>query len=428
MTQWFERACKAIPGGVNSPVRAFGSVRGEPVFMAKGEGPWIYAEDGTRYLDLCMSWGPLILGHGDPEVVEAVQRRAQDGLTFGACHRQEVELAEAILAGFPWADRVRMVSSGTEAVMTAGRLARAATERPLLVKFDGGYHGHSDSFLVKAGSGLATQAIANSAGVPEAIAGCTRVLDLDDLESAEALFAAEGSSIAAVVIEPLPANNGLLIQRQAFLAGLRRLCDEHGALLIFDEVISGFRLRYGGVGPQLGVRPDLVTLGKIIGGGLPMGAILGAATVMDLLAPVGPVYQAGTLSGNPLSVAAGLATLKRLNDGRVYQQLEQRADLVHQAVQAQALDRLRVVRWGSILWFYGSEAEPPRRACDVDPEITSRFAPLHEAMLAAGYYLPPSAYEVCFLSLAHGKEELLEFAKTLAQVARPTTKPSAAGT
>ncbi|MAO84063.1 MAG: aspartate aminotransferase family protein [Myxococcales bacterium] len=428
MTDWFDRACKAIPGGVNSPVRAFGSVRGQPVFVSKGEGPWITSEEGTRYLDLCMSWGPLILGHADPVVVETVQKKAKDGLTFGACHRQEVELAETILCGYPWAERVRMMSSGTEAVMTAGRLARAVTGRPLLLKFDGGYHGHSDGYLVKAGSGLATQAIANSDGVPEAIAGCTRVLDLDDLEAAKALFAEEGDSIAAVVIEPLPANNGLLIQRQRFLAGLRDLCDQYGALLLFDEVISGFRLRYGGVGPLFGVQPDLVTLGKIMGGGLPMGAMVGTADVMDRLAPVGPVYQAGTLSGNPLSVAAGLATLQQLFDPKVYDELERKGALVENMLQQADLEHMQVVRMGSILWLYASGETPPRRAVDVDGMISERFGSVHEAMLRAGFYLPPSAYEVCFVSLAHTDAQLSSFAQALVEASRTTTKQAAAGT
>lgn len=413
MSQLFARACRSIPGGVNSPVRAFASVPGDPVFIDRGKGSKIVSSEGREYLDLCMSWGPLILGHADPEVVQAVSRRAQDGLSFGACHSQEVELAEAILEGFPWAERVRTVSSGTEAVMTAARLARAATGRSLLVKFNGGYHGHSDGFLVKAGSGLATQAIANSAGVPEAIAACTRVLEFDDLQAARVLFAAEGSDIAAVVIEPMPANNGLLIQRREFLQGLRSLCDEYGALLIFDEVISGFRLRFGGIGPLYGVRPDLVTLGKIIGGGLPMGALLGAAALMDLLAPVGPVYQAGTLSGNPLSVAAGLATLKQLKEGSVYRILEQRAERFQSQLEVKKLLGLQVVRMGSIVWLYCSDGAIPTAADQVDGGISERFGPLHQRLLSGGYYLPPSAFEVCFLSKAHSDEDLTGFVDAL---------------
>ena len=413
MHQLFARAFRSIPGGVNSPVRAFSAVHGDPVFIDRAKGSKIVSSEGHEYLDLCMSWGPLILGHADPQVVEAVSRRAQDGLSFGACHSQEVDLAEAILEGFPWAQRLRMVSSGTEAVMTAARLARAATGRSLLVKFNGGYHGHSDGFLVKAGSGLATQSIANSAGVPEAIAACTRVLEFDDLQAARALFAAEGDKIAALVIEPMPANNGLLIQRRDFLQGLRSLCDEYGALLIFDEVISGFRLRFGGLGPLYDVRPDLVTLGKIIGGGLPMGALLGSTAIMDLLAPVGPVYQAGTLSGNPLSVAAGLATLKQLKEGSVYDSLEQRAGRLQNQLEAANLPALQVQRMGSILWLYCSDGAIPTSAVQVDTSISERFAPLHQRLLSRGYYLPPSAFEVLFLSSAHSDEDLAGFVTAL---------------
>ena len=404
MNALFDQARRCIPGGVHSPVRAFGSVPGDPVFFRRGEGAYIETEQGQRLLDLCMSWGPLILGHARAEVVDAVRKAAVDGLSFGACHRSEIELAEQILKGFSWADQVRLVSSGTEAVMTAIRLARGATGRAKIVKFDGGYHGHSDSLLVKAGSGLATSGLASSAGVPEAFAAQTIVLPFDDEAALDETFATHGSEIACVALEPVPGNNGLLLQRQAWLERLRALCTEHGSLLLFDEVISGFRSRYGGLDAPLGITPDLTTLGKIVGGGMPIGALLGRREVMEQLAPTGPVYQAGTLSGNPISVAAGLTTLKLLEDESVYDHLEDLGAYLEAGLAG--VDGTQVVRSGSLLWPYLGEGQPPRRADQIPPSQAQRFAPIHAGLIQRGFYLPPSAYEVLFLSTAHTKDDL----------------------
>jgi glutamate-1-semialdehyde 2,1-aminomutase len=401
----FRRASAVSPGGVHSPVRAFRAVGGTPVFVASASGSHVTDVDGNRYVDLCMSWGPLILGHAHPAVVRAVQAAAEKGLSFGACHRGEAELCEAILAGYPDFHRVRLVSSGTEAVMTALRLARAATGRRLVVKFDGGYHGHSDALLVRAGSGLATLGTASSAGVPAEVAALTLVAPLDDSEAVRALFAAHGRDIACVVVEPVPANNGLLVLSRDFLVTLRELCDASGALLLFDEVVTGFRFRYGGAGPLVGVRPDFVTLGKIVGGGMPIGAVAGPAALLDLLAPQGGVYQAGTLSGNPVSVAAGLATLARLMDGVAYGALEELGARLEQAVGA-AGPWLRTRRLGSVAWPYFDAGAFPRRADEVSALAVDRYRALHPLLLDRGFYLPPSAHEVWFLSTAHDPADL----------------------
>lgn len=400
----YTQACSVMPGGVNSPVRAFGSVNGTPTFFVSGRGCRIQTEDDRELVDFCMSWGPLILGHRHPDVLDAVVDSAQSGLTFGACHVGEMELCKRILDGFEWADQVRLVNSGTEAVMTAVRLARGATGRNAIIKFTGGYHGHVDSLLVKAGSGLVTQGIASSAGVTQRMAADTLVAPFDDIDAVRTLFEAHPDQVAAIVMEPMPANNGLLVQRPEFLKELRALCDVHGALLVFDEVISGFRLHYGGYGELVGVQPDLVTLGKVIGGGMPIGGLVGPKHLMEQLAPMGPVYQAGTLSGNPVSAAAGSATLGLLADGTVYSRLE--------ALGKHLEDRLadvagvQVVRKGSIVWMYLSDDPAPRTAEAIDGHIKSRFADMHGDMLQAGFYLPPSAYEVLFLSAAHTTQDL----------------------
>jgi glutamate-1-semialdehyde 2,1-aminomutase len=411
--QAFERACAVSPGGVHSPVRAFQAVGGTPVLFERGEGARVGDLDGNSYTDFCMSWGPLILGHAPPEVVEAVRAAAGKGLSFGACHEGEADLCEAILRGFPDFDRVRLVSSGTEAVMTAVRLARGATDRPLVLKFEGGYHGHLDSLLVKAGSGLATLGTASSAGVPEGIAATTLVAPFDDLDAVAALFKEHGDRIACVSVEPIPANNGLLVQSDEWLAGLRRLCDEHGSLLHFDEVITGFRLRYGGVGPTVGVEPDLVTLGKIIGGGMPIGALTGKAKLLDRLAPLGDVYQAGTLSGNPVSVAAGLATLERLEDGSVHARLEVLGARLEAALVAGPSELPQVRRRGSIVWPYFSDTPLPTRADAIDDASITRFTKLYGGMLERGFYLPPSGHEVLFLSAAHDEADVDALAAAL---------------
>lgn len=414
----FRRASGVAPGGVHSPVRAFRAVGGTPVFFGSASGSRILDIDGNGYIDFCMSWGPLILGHAHPEVLDAVHAAVDRGLSYGACHRAEAELCEAILAGYPDFHRVRLVNSGTEAVMTALRLARAASGRPLILKFEGGYHGHSDSLLVKAGSGLATLGTASSAGVPEEIAASTLVVPFDDIAALEEAFAARGDEIACAIIEPIPANDGLLLPRPGFLQALRDLCNRHGSFLIFDEVISGFRFRYGGVAPLVGVRPDLVTLGKIIGGGMPIGAVAGPGPLMDKLAPLGNVYQAGTLSGNPVSCAAGTATLARLRDGDAHERLERLGARLEDGLRLSGIPWLRVVRLGSVAWPCFSSAEAPRRADALDPAGIARFNALHGRLLDRGFYLPPSAHEVWFLSLAHSEADVDALCDALAEECR----------
>jgi glutamate-1-semialdehyde 2,1-aminomutase len=413
MTTLLERAKLAMPGGVSSPVRAFRAVGGEPPTLARASGARVFDAEGRSWLDLVGSWGPLILGHAHPAVVEAVARAARDGLTFGATCEREIELAEAVLARFPRMQRVRFVSTGTEAVMSALRLARGVTGRERIVKFDGCYHGHADSLLVRAGSGLATFGQPSSAGVPARLAELTEVLPLDDEEVVDELFARRGHEIACVVIEPMPANSGLLLQRREFLAHLRAVTRRHGALLLFDEVISGFRVAPGGMCELTGIEPDLVTLGKIVGGGMPVGAYLGRAELMDALAPLGPVYQAGTLSGNPVAMAAGLATLNLLTR-ELYDVLEERGARVERGLAA-ALARHgvagSVVRLGSVLWLALQAGAAPRAWHAVERDA-SLYARLHRHALAHGLWLAPSAFEVAFLSLAHGDAEIGEFVTT----------------
>jgi glutamate-1-semialdehyde 2,1-aminomutase len=415
----YERARRVIPGGVNSPVRAFRAVGGTPRFIERGEGPYIFDADGKRYIDFVGSWGPLILGHAHPEVVRAVTEACRHGTTFGAPCAQEVELAERIVRAYPGLEQVRFVSSGTEAVMSAIRVARAATRRDLIVKFSGCYHGHADHLLVAAGSGLATFGRPSSAGVPESFVSATRVLPLDDPAAARALFAREGSAIAAVIIEPVPANHGLLPQRQGFLEMLREETRRHGALLIFDEVISGFRLARGGAAERLGIVPDLATFGKVIGGGMPVGAFGGSRQVMGHLAPDGDTYQAGTLSGNPVAMAAGIATLDVLEREEGWSQLESlgaRFERIIRPVLERAPFPLHLVRLGSLAWFSLHAEGAPRSAAPLPQAATERFSRLFHGLLARGIYLPPSSYEVCFLSLAHREEHLAEFAAALQSV------------
>ena len=412
----YERACRVIPGGVNSPVRAFRAVGGNPLFIARGAGQFLVDADGREYLDFVGSWGPLILGHAHPAVLDAVVGAMRNGSTFGAPCAAEVELAERIVAAYPGLEQVRFVSSGTEAVMSAVRVARAFTGRDLIVKFSGCYHGHADHLLVAAGSGLATFGRPSSAGVPEAFTACTRVLPLDDDAAVRDLFAREGDRIAAVIIEPVPANHGLLLQRREFLLGLRTLTSQHGALLIFDEVISGFRLARGGAAERLNIVPDLATFGKVIGGGMPVGAFGGRSAIMARLAPLGDTYQAGTLSGNPVAMASGLATLDVLSAQSGWERLESLGAELEQRLRpvlAEAKFPVQLVRMGSLFWlaFHGGDA--PRNAVTLSPEATARFGALFHAMLARGVYLPPSAYEACFLSLAHGSADLQRLAQAL---------------
>jgi glutamate-1-semialdehyde 2,1-aminomutase len=417
------RARAAMPGGVSSPVRAFGAVEGEPPFVVRGEGATLIDEHGRSHVDLVCSWGPLILGHGHPAVVDAVTKAVHDGLTFGATCKAEVELAERVLARFPFADRVRFTSSGTEATMGAVRLARGVTGRERIVKFDGCYHGHLDGLLVKGGSGLATFGTPSSAGVPAATTALTEVLPLDDEDAARALFAEKGQQIAVVSIEPMPANAGLLVQRQAFLQTLRELCTEHGALLMFDEVISGFRVAAGGMTERSGITPDLVAVGKILGGGMPVGAFLGPADIMEHLAPNGPVYHAGTLSGNPVAMAAGLATLDVLDAPGTYDRLDALGAYLQrgweQALQATGTAG-SVARMGSVLWLCLQGGETPRAYHLIESPGAERYGRLHPRLLEQGVWMAPSAYEVAFVSTAHTEADLDRAAAAL-QEALATT-------
>ena len=413
----YQRACRVIPGGVSSPVRAFRAVGGTPLFITRGSGARVTDADGRTFLDLVCSWGPLIAGHAHPAVVGAIGAALERGTTFGAPCEAEVALAERVSAAYPAAEQVRFVSSGTEAVMSAIRVARAFSGRDLIVKFAGCYHGHADHLLVAAGSGLATLGRPSSAGVPQAFTGCTRVLPLDDEAALAALFEAEGARIAAVIIEPVPANHGLLPQRREFLEALRRTTRAHGALLIFDEVITGFRLGRGGAAELLGIRPDLATFGKVIGGGMPVGAFGGERRIMARLAPDGDTYQAGTLSGNPVAMAAGLATLDVLEHESGWQRLEASGaelERLLEPVLARAPYPVHLVRIGSLFWLSLHEQGAPRTAAPLGERESQRFASLFHAMLERGVYLPPSAYEACFLSLAHSRADLEEFAAALA--------------
>lgn len=401
-----QRAERVMPGGVSSPVRAFKGVGSRARPLVRGRGAHVWDADGRRYVDLQMSFGPLVLGHAHPDVVAAVQRAAGEGFTFAAPHPDEVELAEFVVRKHPVAKWLRFVSSGTEAVMSAVRVARAATGRDLLLKFDGCYHGHADPFLVKGGSGLATFGVSSSAGVPKGTVADTAVLPLDDDSALEAFFREHGHRLACAVIEPLPANAGLLPQRREWLQRLRGLTREHGALLVADEVISGFRLGWGGACETYHLDADLVTFGKVLGGGLPCAAYGGKRDLMDLVAPLGPVYQAGTLSGNPLAMAAGLATLRAMEKrGSVFQDLDRAGARFAKAIE-DAAPGWRVHRAGSILW--PTRAGETRRYDRLPPDLGRGFSKMHAELLRHGVFLPPSAYEVCFLSTAHDEQALDE--------------------
>jgi glutamate-1-semialdehyde 2,1-aminomutase len=404
----FEQAQRVIPGGVNSPVRAFRAVGGAPFFVASGQGSRITDVDARSYLDFLGSWGPLILGHAAPAVVEAVGEALRRGTSYGAPTPGEVEMAELISRAVPSMEMVRLVSSGTEAAMSAIRLARGATGRDLIVKFEGCYHGHADSLLVKAGSGGATFGVPDSLGVPAALAQMTLTVPFNDLEAVERLMSARGGEVAVIVVEPVAGNMGVVPPAPGFLEGLRRLCDEHRALLLFDEVITGFRVAYGGAQALYGVRPDLTCLGKIIGGGLPVGAYGGPREIMGRVAPLGGVYQAGTLSGNPLAVAAGLATLRALADPAAYARLERagamlEAGLVDGARAAEV--PLTVNRVGSMLtaFFTGGAVTDYASAKRSD---TARYARFFHAMLERGVFLAASQFEAAFVSLAHSDQDL----------------------
>jgi glutamate-1-semialdehyde 2,1-aminomutase len=405
----FERARRVLPGGVSSPVRAFGAVGGTPLVIRRGAGVEVEDIEGRTYLDFVCSWGPLILGHAHPAVVRAVNEAVARGLTYGAPTPAEIELAEKVVGLYPGIEQVRFVSSGTEATMSAIRLARGATGREFILKFSGCYHGHADHLLVAAGSGAVTFGHPSSAGVPAAFAERTRVLPLDDLDRLEALFAAEGDRLAAVILEPVPANNGLLLQRPEFLAALRRLTEKHGALLIFDEVISGFRLGPGGAAERFGLTPDIATFGKVIGGGMPVGAFGARREVMRHLAPEGPVYQAGTLSGNPVAMSAGLATLQVLESEDGWARLESLGESLEARlgpVLAASPVPAALVRLGSIFWMSLQDGEPPRTAESIAPAAAERYRAVFHGLLARGISMAPSAYEVGFLSVVHAEEHL----------------------
>ena len=405
------RAEAVIPGGVNSPVRAFRAVGGDPPFLVRGEGSHTWDADENEYIDYVGSWGPLMLGHAAPEVVEAVIEAARKGTSFGASTPAEIDLAEAVLDAYPSMEKVRFVSSGTEATMSAIRLARAYTRRKYVIKFEGCYHGHTDSLLVKAGSGVATLGIPGSAGVPEETAQFTLALPYNNLQVVQEAFARYAGEIACVIVEPVVGNMGCVPPARDYLDGLRYLTSRENALLIFDEVMTGFRVAYGGAQELYGTRPDLTTLGKIIGGGLPVGAYGGPAEIMDMVAPLGPMYQAGTLSGNPLAMAAGLAMLCHLRDNReIYSRLERTAATLVEMVSEAAREAgvpLTSNRVGSMFtWFFTGE-----RVTDWDSAAkcdTAAFGRFHRAMLNAGVYLPPSQFEAAFLSAAHTEQDISE--------------------
>ncbi len=405
----FDRALGLLPGGVSSPVRAFRAVGGSPIFIAEAEGAYFTDVDGNRFLDFVGSWGPLILGHAHPEVVAAVNAAAKRGLTYGAPHEAELDLAEQVTRHYPGVERVRFTSSGTEATMSAIRLARGVTSRSRLVKFSGCYHGHSDGLLVAAGSGAVTFGQPSSDGVPAEVAALTTVLPLDDIAAFETFMSEAGKEVAAVIIEPIPANNGLLLQRSEFLESLRRETTKHGALLIFDEVISGFRVHLGGAASLYDIQPDLATFGKIIGGGMPVGAFGGAAEHFEDLAPDGGIYQAGTLSGNPVAMAAGLATIDVLTKNDVHTRLEALGQRLEDGVRG-ILDAVSwpagFVRQGSIFWFYFFDGEAPRNAESVASDAAGPYSTFFRACLDEGIYLAPSSYEVGFLSHAHTESDV----------------------
>ncbi len=404
----FAQAAAHIPGGVNSPVRAWKAVGGDPAFILRAAGATITDADGNTYLDYVGSWGPMIVGHAHHQVLRAIHETMKLGTSFGAPTPREIEMARRLIGALPSLEQVRLVSSGTEATMTAIRLARAATGRPKIVKFDGCYHGHADALLVRAGSGAMTLGVPDSAGVPEAIASLTLVARFNDLAEIEARFAAEGDAIAAVIVEPVVGNMGLVQPQPGFLDGLRAVTARHGALLIVDEVMTGFRLAWGGVQVPMGLTPDLTCLGKIIGGGLPLAAVGGRRDVMQLLAPLGAVYQAGTLSGNPLAVSAGLATLDLLDRPGIYDRLEQRGAQLAAGLEA-ALRRRGVrgcVNRAGSMWtlFFGVDAvHDADQARSAD---TAAFGRFFAAMLERGVYLPASQFEAAFISLAHSEADI----------------------
>ena len=416
--QLFEEAKQYFPGGVNSPVRAFKSVEGSPLFIVQGDAEKIVDEDGNSYIDFCCSWGPLIHGHNHPYIREAVEAAVKKGLSFGTPTRKGVEIGKLITDNHRFIDKLRFVCSGTEAVMSAIRLARGYTGKKKIIKFDGSYHGHVDSLLVKAGSGLATFGVSTSAGIPEELARETIVLPLNDLAGVEQTLKEHGTDMACIIIEPIPANNGLLLQDTSFLVWLRKYCDDHKVLLIFDEVISGFRVGFEGAAGYYNIEPDIITFGKIIGGGMPVGAFGGKADIMSHVAPEGPVYQAGTLSANPIALSAGMASIELLLNDGFYDKLEEKT----QQFVSQILDHTKskgytfnIQQIGSIFWLAFADSRITR-ADQIDPSSMDLFRQLHKRLLERGVYLGPSGYEVGFVSSAHSSESLDFAAKQICEV------------
>lgn len=416
----FERALQVIPGGVNSPVRAFRAVGGTPRFVQRAHGAYFWDADGQRYIDYIGSWGPMILGHGHPAVLEAVQRAVQDGFSFGAPTEREIELAEAIIRLMPSVEMVRLVNSGTEAAMSAIRLARGVTSRKLVVKFEGCYHGHADALLVKAGSGLATFGMATSAGVPPEVVQHTLVLEFNNPEQLEQAFARHGAEIACLIVEPIAGNMNFVRPTPAFIQRCRALCTQHGALLILDEVMTGFRVALGGAQALLGVQPDLTVLGKVIGGGMPLAAFGGRRAIMEYLAPQGPVYQAGTLSGNPVATACGLATLHEIQKPGFYENLSRQTQRLMQGLQAVA-DAQNVpfstdCEGGMFGFFFLPQL--PQHYQQVMQTDAARFNKFYHGLLNHGIYMAPALYEAGFVSAAHGDADIDETVACAAQALR----------
>jgi glutamate-1-semialdehyde 2,1-aminomutase len=405
----YQEACKYIPGGVNSPVRAFRGVGGEPIFFARAQGPFLWSEDGRRYIDYIGSWGPMVVGHAHPDVVRNVQETVAHGLSFGAPTAIETQMAKLVCELVPSIELVRMVSSGTEATMSAIRLARGFTGRDKIVKFEGCYHGHSDSLLVKAGSGLLTLGVPTSPGVPKELAAHTLTLPFNDIEQADALFAQLGDEIACIIVEPIAGNMNCIPPVPGFLEALRRLCDKHGSVLIFDEVMTGFRVALGGAQELYGIRPDLTTLGKIIGGGMPVGAFGGRRDIMSHIAPLGPVYQAGTLSGNPVAMIAGLTTLTLLKEPGFHARLAAKTDRLVAGLRdaaARAGVSLATNHIPGMFGIFFTDKPAVTSYADATTCDVERFKRFYHAMLAQGVYLAPSAFEAGFISIAHGDAEI----------------------
>jgi len=409
----YKRSLKVTPGGVHSPVRSLQSVAEHPIFIDSAHGAELIDVEGNRYVDFCMSFGPLILGHANPDVHSAACTALDSGWSYGAAETASLELAELITSTIPWVESIRFVNSGTEAVMSALRIARAATGRDKVIKFNGCYHGHTDAMLIDSGSGLAETATASSEGITDGVKQDTLVAPLNDIPAIQQLFSKHSSDIACVIIEPVPANYGLLPQTEEFLKELRSLCDEHGSLLIFDEVITGFRLGFQGYAGEIKIEPDLVTYGKVIGGGFPVGAFGGKRDIMEMTAPAGPVYQAGTLSANPVAMKAGLATLQQLLGGEIYEELNDKAALLRELLG----NGTGIQQAGSLFWLYADQpvGKTIRSVDDIPAGAINRYPDLFGAAQSNGVYLPPSAYEVGFLSAAHTDQQIQLLADTVLQ-------------